>query len=287
MDTAIRIADDRLRTQSWFGRLRKGTPASMWVALGYMVLLTAIAVFWPSFYEVSPREQDLRATLSGPIPTHPLGTDEVGRDYLARLLQGAGVSLSAAALAVSINCLVGTAPGFLAGYFGGRVDRVLMRVTDVLISFPSIVIALVIIAILGPSLRNAMLAVGISNSPQLIRVVRSAVLKLRGEAFMEATKVMGAGHLWVLTRHVLPNILTTIVVMVNLLAAQALIIEAGLSFIGLGVQPPTASWGGLLKSGVPNLAQHPRLILLPGIAITLTVLALNLIGDGLRRKMNA
>jgi peptide/nickel transport system permease protein len=159
----------------------------------------------------------------------------------------------------------------------------MMRITDVLVAFPPLILAIGIIAVTGPGLRNAMIAVGIISAPSLARVMRSSALSIRRDRYVEAALLAGASHTRVLVKHIFPNVISMVIVMANLIAASALLAEAGLSFIGLGVVPPQASWGALLKDGVPNLASSPYLVLIPGIAITLTVLALNLIGDSLRR----
>jgi ABC-type dipeptide/oligopeptide/nickel transport system permease subunit len=216
-----------------------------------------------------------------------MGTDSLGRDLASRMLAGAHVTVNAIAIAVAVALGIGLLPGLAAGYLGGRVDLVIMRITDTLISFPPLILAIAIVGVTGPGLVHAMVAVGLITSPTMVRVVRSAVLTVRDEAYVEAARMMGCSHFWILRRHILPNVISTVIVMVNVLAAFSLLAEAGLSYIGLGVVPPQASWGSLLRDGARYISVAPWLITFPGIAITVTVLALNLFGDGFRRVWSA
>jgi ABC-type dipeptide/oligopeptide/nickel transport system permease subunit len=253
------------------------------IALVFLFALILIAIPGLSLYGVDPNKQDLLATLAKPSLSHIFGTDALGRDVAARMIAGARIAIIAIAVAVGVALTVGLAPALIAGYFGGRTDRVVMRCVDVLISFPALVLAIALIGILGAGLTNAMLVVGLIQAPHLTRVVRSSVVDIRNASYMEAALLLGASHGRMLLRHVLRNVLPTLIVMVNLVAAYALLAEAGLSFIGLGVVPPDASWGSMLKEAVPNLATSPHLVLAPGIAVTCTVLALNTLSDSLQR----
>jgi len=199
------------------------------------------------------------------------------------MIAGTRITLAAVAIALGVACAVGLIPALVSGYLGGRVDGFIMRCTDFLISLPPLILAIAVIGAIGQGLRNTMIVVGLIMAPNLLRVIRSSVVNVRNEAYMDAARLIGCSHTRILRRHVLRNVLPTIIVMINLIAAQALLAEAGLSFIGLGVVPPQASWGALLKDGVPNLGTAPILIIAPGLAISLTVLSLNLVGDTLRR----
>ena len=253
------------------------------VAALFLLFLVAVAVLGPILYPLDPLKQNLDSTFAPPSAGHLLGSDSLGRDLFARLLAGARVTLTAIGIAVGVSLAIGLIPGLVAGYLGGRTDMVVMRITDTLISFPPLILAIAIVGVTGPGLRNAMIAVGVITSPTMVRVVRSNVLSVREEAYVEAARLMGSSHGWILRKHIFPNVISTVIVMVNLLAAISLLAEAGLSFIGLGVVPPAASWGSLLRDGALYTGVAPWLITFPGIAITLTVLALNLFGDGLRR----
>jgi ABC-type dipeptide/oligopeptide/nickel transport system permease subunit len=252
-------------------------------AVVFLVLLLLVATIGSRLYTRDPNAQDLLNTLSGPGGTHPLGTDALGRDVAARMIAGAQITFLAMAIAVLVALTVGLVPALIAGYFGGRTDRIIMRCVDVVISFPALVLAIALIGVLGPGLLNAMVVVGLIQAPNLTRVVRSSVVDIRNGEYMEAARLLGASHWRMVSHHVLRNVMPTIIVMVNLIAAYALLAEAGLSFIGLGVTPPQASWGSMLKEAVPSLGTSPYLAIIPGVAVTLTVLALNIVADSLRR----
>ena len=253
------------------------------VAAGFLLLLVVIALLGPIVYDKDPAKQHLLEGMESPSLSHPLGTDDLGRDMAARMIAGTRITLAAVAIALGVACAVGLIPALVSGYLGGRVDGFIMRCTDFLISLPPLILAIAVIGAIGQGLRNTMIVVGLIMAPNLLRVIRSSVVNVRNEAYMDAARLIGCSHTRILRRHVLRNVLPTIIVMINLIAAQALLAEAGLSFIGLGVVPPQASWGALLKDGVPNLGTAPILIIAPGLAISLTVLSLNLVGDTLRR----
>ena len=253
------------------------------VAAGFLLLLVVIALLGPIVYDKDPAKQHLLEGMESPSLSHPLGTDDLGRDMAARMIAGTRITLAAVAIALGVACAVGLIPALVSGYLGGRIDGFIMRCTDFLISLPPLILAIAVIGAIGQGLRNTMIVVGLIMAPNLLRVIRSSVVNVRNEAYMDAARLIGCSHTRILRRHVLRNVLPTIIVMINLIAAQALLAEAGLSFIGLGVVPPQASWGALLKDGVPNLGTAPILIIAPGLAISLTVLSLNLVGDTLRR----
>jgi peptide/nickel transport system permease protein len=211
-----------------------------------------------------------------------MGTDEFGRDVLSRVIWGAQASLQAGATAASIALGVGLVLGMVAGYYGGRADSLIMRSMDVVLAFPYILLAIAVVAILGPGLRNAMIAIGIVYIPHYARVVRGAVLSLRSRDYVEAARALGARDARVMVQHVLPNMLAPVIVQTTLNVGSAIIDTAGLSFLGLGTQPPTADWGNMLSAGRSYVIDSPWIATFPGLAILVTVLAFNLMGDALR-----
>ncbi|WPD18233.1 ABC transporter permease [Thermaerobacter composti] len=248
-----------------------------------VVLLGLVALLAPVLAPYDPEEPDYGAVLQPPSVAHPLGTDELGRDILSRLIYGARVSLLAGLISVGLALAIGLPIGLVAGYFRGFWDEwVIMRLTDALMAFPSLVLALAIAAVLGPSFGNAMIAIGISLAPTFIRLVRGQVLAVRELEYVEAGRAAGAGHLWQIGRHILPNILSPVLVQATLSLASAVISEASLSYLGLGTQPPNPSWGYDLRTAQGYLAVAPWMAYWPGLAIFVTVLAFNLLGDGLR-----
>lgn len=250
------------------------------------VLVLALAVLADVVAPYSPADQDYDAILSAPSLAHPMGTDNLGRDNLSRIIFGTRVSIQAGVVAVSIAVLIGTVLGIMAGYWRGWIDDLLMRLCDALWSFPGIVLALFIAAALGPGLVNAMIAIGIVFIPVIARLVRGSALSVREREFVLAAKVLGAPDPRIMFRHVLPNVLAPVIVQASLLVAYAIIVEATLSFLGLGVQPPEPSWGSMLKAAAQYMQVAPWLSFFPGAAIFMTVMGLNLLGDGLRRALD-
>ena len=253
--------------------------------LGVFVLigLAIIAVAAPCIAPHSPTVMALDAPLLPPgSPGHVLGSDELGRDVLSRLIHGSRLSLSVGLVVVGISGTLGVALGAVSGYFGGVVDTVIMRLVDVLLAFPALVLALAVVASLGPGLLNLMIVLGVIGWGDYARLVRGMVLALRDEEYVRAARVMGAGHGRILWRHILPNCLGTVVVQATFGVAAAMLAAAGLSFLGLGAQPPTAEWGAMLAAARPYLRQRPVMAIAPGLAIMVTVLAVNLAGDALR-----
>jgi peptide/nickel transport system permease protein len=222
----------------------------------------------------------------GPSLAHPAGTDEFGRDVLSRLIYGARISLEVGFISVGISLLVGTALGLVGGYFGGPSDMVLSRLMDILFAFPAILLAIALMAVLGSDIRNVMIAIGIVNMPIFMRVARAATLSTRASQYVEAARTVGAGNARILGRHVLPNIAAPLIVQATLAFAWAIIAEAALSFLGLGTQPPTPSWGIMLSKGRQFMEQSPAALIFTGLAISLAVLSLNIVGDGLRDALD-
>ena len=247
--------------------------------MGLFLLLAALAP-WAAPYD--PLEQDLYNRLSPPSMTHPFGTDDFGRDILSRVIYGTRISLRIGVAAVMIALVAGTVIGIVAGYYGGALDQVLMRLMDLMLAFPSILLAIGIVAILGPGLDNAMIAIGVVAIPQYSRLIRASTLTVREADYVQALRALGAKDLRILMTAVLPNCLAPLIVQSTLSLATAILDAAGLSFLGLGAQPPTPEWGAMLSGGRELILSAPWVLTYPGVAIFVTVLAFNLLGDGLR-----
>ena len=252
------------------------------IAVILCVLVAFSAIFAPLLSPHDPIEQDVLAQLSAPSAAHPLGTDYFGRDVLSRILWGGRISLIVSLTAIAAAIMIGGAIGMISGYIGGRFDNFVMRVMDVLLSFPSLILGLIVVALLGPDLVNLVVAIGLTAIAPFARIARAPVLALKERAFVEAGRALGYSHARILFVHILPNILSEVLVMGSLWMATAVRTEASLSFIGLGVKPPTPTWGGMMRDGFENILDAPWLAVFPGIAILLLVLALNMVGDGLR-----
>ena len=254
-------------------------------ALIVLVLIALGGIFWSVVAPYPPDKLLTGPPFSAPSGAHWAGTDELGRDVFSRLLQGAGVSMRFSLIVVSISLLVAVPLGLISGYLGGRTDAVLMRVMDGILSFPGLVLAIAIVAVLGPNIRNATIAITIAIIPGFTRLVRGQSLTVRQENFIEASHAIGTSRRRVAWRHVLPNILGPLSVQASIVFGAVLLVEAGLSFLGLGVQPPTASWGVMLKRASDNNFAHPWGVVPAGLAIALTVFCFNAIGDGLRAAL--
>ena len=256
-------------------------------SLFLLVVVGIIAVIGPFIAPHDPLETDLSKRLKPPgTPGHPLGTDELGRDVLSRLLHGTRLSVGIGFLAVLLAMAVGVTLGLAAGYYGGLFDSLAMRGIDVLMAFPYVLLAIAVIAALGPGLTNAMLAIAIAGIPYYARITRSAVLAVREREFIEAERALGNTDRRIVLGHVLPNALSPIIVAATLDVGWMITAAAGLSFLGLGAQPPTPEWGVMLSDGRQFTRVAPHLSLMPGLAIFLVVLALNLLGDGLRDALD-
>jgi peptide/nickel transport system permease protein len=255
-------------------------------ALGVVIAMIALAVLAPWIAPFDPLATSFALVRKAPSAAHWFGTDEVGRDMLARVIWGARASLAAGVISVSIAIGLGLPLGMIAGYAGGWVDAVVSRVTDAMLAIPFLILAIALAAFLGPSLGNAMIAIGITATPIFVRLARGQVMNVRAEDYVEAARALGNPPGRILVRHILPNILPPVIVQATLAIAAAIIAEASLSFLGLGQQPPAPSWGSMLNTAQRFLTQAPWMAVFPGLAIFVTVLAFNLLGDGLRDALD-
>ena len=251
-----------------------------------LLLVLVLALFAPWLAPYDPLATSWSAVRKAPSLAHWFGTDEVGRDLLSRVIWGARASLSAGLVAVVIAVAVGLPLGMMAGYLGGWVDMVIGRLTDAMLAIPFLILAIALAAFLGPSLSNAMIAIGVTATPIFVRLARGQVIQARAEDWVEAARSVGNPRARILVRHILPNILPPVLVQATLTIASAIIAEASLSFLGLGQQPPAPSWGSMLNTAQRFLTQAPWMALFPGAAIFLTVLAFNLFGDALRDALD-
>ena len=256
--------------------------------MGVLLLLVVMSVLAPWLSQHGPYTTDLSAYRAGPDSSHWLGTDSAGRDVLSRLMHAGRISLSVGIVAVGIYVAIGLVLGGIAGYMGGFVDSLVMRLADVVLSFPSIIVIITLVAILGPSIWNVMLVIGLLGWPPIARLVRAEFLTLRERDFVIASQAVGADDRRIIFRHILPNAMTPVIVNATFGMAQAILLEAGLSFLGLGVQPPTASWGNMLNEAqsITILEDMPWLWIPPGVMIALAVLSINFVGDGLRDALD-
>jgi len=254
----------------------------MFCGLAILFLLILTAVVGPAVAPFPEHHQDLDHRLERPSGRHLLGTDELGRDILSRLIMGSRISLKVGFSVVFFSLAVGLIVGSVAGYFGGFVEEVIMRLVDILLAFPGILLAIALVSVLGPNLNNVILALSLIGWVGYARLVRGQILKLREMDFVQAARSSGAGPVRIILRHYTPNLTAPLLVQATLGMAGAIIAEAGLSFLGLGVQPPTSSWGSMLNNGADFITTAPYLTFFPGLAIMLVVLSLNFLGDGLR-----
>lgn len=284
VEGAAQGAGDR-KTGTWT-RFRRHRMAVF--GLGFLVLVALTALFAPVVAPHDPTAFQVGVRSNSPSATYPLGLDNLSRDNLSRLIFGARVSLAVGLVAVSIYVVIGTALGALAGYFGGAADILLTRLADAVLSFPSIMLIMIIVSVIGPSIWNVMMVLGLLGWPSIFRIVRGQFLSLRAMDFVQAGRALGASDLRLILRHLLPNSLSPILVAATFGMASAVLSEAALSFLGLGVQPPTPSWGGMLIPAqvLGVMERQPWIWLPPGLAIFMTALAINFVGDGLRDALD-
>jgi peptide/nickel transport system permease protein len=265
----------------------RGAGAGLFVIL----LFFAAALLAPSLSPYNPLAQDLNRRLQGPSSAHPLGTDDFGRDILSRVLYGARISLTVGFMSVGIAVVGGLLLGLVAGFYttgrwGRMIDIIIMRTSDILLAFPAVLLAIAIVTAFGPGLRNAMLAIAIIYLPRFIRIVRAAILVEKEHTYIEAGQALGMSHRRLLLRHLLPNVISPVIVQATLGLAEAIIEAAALSFLGLGATPPTPEWGAMLSEGRSYLRLAPWVTFFPGMAIFLIVVSFNLLGDGLRDALD-
>lgn len=265
-------------------RLRRNRGALVGMLVLTIFALSGLVAPWLAPYD--PYRSDLEGSLAGPGPTHLLGTDELGRDILSRIIYGARLSMVIGGISVSIGVILGVPIGLFAGYFGGRIDLFSQRAIDVLLGFPSIILAIVLVTMLGVGLVNVMIAVGIVSVPTYARLIRGQVLSLKTQEFVEAARALGAGSVRIVLRHIFPNTLAVLIVQTTLQVASAILAAAALGFLGLGVQQPTAEWGAMLSTARQYIQLAPHTLIFPGLAIMLTVMGFNLLGDGLRDALD-
>jgi peptide/nickel transport system permease protein len=251
-----------------------------------VIVLIIVAIAAPYFAPYDPMDQDLANSMAGPSMTHLAGTDVHGRDIFSRIIHGTRISLRIGFLGMLLGCVVGVILGLVSGYYGGWLDTIIMRLLDVQLAFPGLLVAICIIAIIGPGLENVILAVGIFSVPLFARVTRAQVLSLKEQEFILAARMMGAQDGRIMVTHLLPNAVAPILVLCTLRIATAILTAASLSFLGLGAQPPTPEWGAMLSDGRAYLSIAPHVATTPGLAILITVLAFNLLGDGLRDALD-
>jgi len=259
---------------------RKNRLAVLGVLL--IILLSSLALFAPFISPHDPLEQKLGKRLEAPSSEYPFGTDDLGRCIFSRVVYGTRVSLGIGVLVVAATSIAGTLLGVLSGYRGGLFDEIVMRGVDIVLAFPNIILALVIAGLLGSGFTNVVLALSLTQWPVYTRLVRGQVLSLKKRAFVEAARALRASNFYIMRRHILPNCMESVVVLGTLEIAHVIIFAAALSFLGLGIQPPTPEWGSMLKAGIPYLRSAPHLTFFPGLMIMLTVMAFNFAGDGLR-----
>lgn len=269
--------------QSW-AKLRRNRAALVGGILLLIYVLTALLA--PVLFPGNPSAPNLMKSLERPSLEHPLGTDELGRSILGRIIYGSRVSLLIAVGVISVGLIIGVPLGLVSGYYGGKVDFGIQRVTDTMLAFPGFLLALSLVAVLGVGIKNTVISIGISMVPTYIRLVRGCVLSVKEEVYVEAARAVGTRDIAILFRHILPNVMVPITVQTSLGMGTAILFAAGLGFLGIGVQPPTPEWGTMLGSGRVYLFNAPHVATIPGIAIFLAVLSFNLLGDGLRDALD-
>lgn len=269
------VSDERILGKVWGNKKAR-------YSFSVLLLLILMGIIGPWISPHDPTKPFYDALLTGPSKEHFLGTDAIGRDVFSRLIYGTRVTLMVAVMSVSITFITGTFIGLISAFMGGMVDNFLMRIMDILLAIPSIIMAMAIVAVLGPSLTNAMIAVGIAGIPNFARLTRGAALTVKSSGYVEASHALGSSKAWIIFYQFLPNILSTLLVYTTLHIGIAILDTAGLSFIGLGAQPPTAEWGTMLSEGKEYIRDAWWLSTFPGIAITIVVFTVNILGDALR-----
>jgi peptide/nickel transport system permease protein len=281
---AMRVATvEKRRSRTW-GKFKRNRIAMFGATLvAFFVVVASLA---PVLAPYDPLLTNFMAVRQAPSATWWIGTDELGRDILSRMLFGARASMLAGVVSVTIAMLIGVPLGLLAGYFGGWIDAGISRLTDALLAIPFLILAIALSAFLGPSLSNAMIAIGISVAPRFVRITRGQALTVSAEDYVQSARALGASDSRIIVRHILPNVMAPLIVQATITIASAIIAEASLSFLGLGLQPPDPSWGAMLSIGKSFMVQAPWMSIFPGLAIFLVVLGFNLLGDGVRDALD-
>lgn len=276
------------RSQVWevWRRLKKNKLAIIGLIIILALATVAVCADFIADYDSVVIKQNIKNRLQPPSDEHVFGTDEFGRDIFARLVHGARVSLTVGLISVGIALTVGGFLGAIAGYYGNKIDNVIMRIMDIFLAVPNILLSIAIVSALGTSLINLMIAVGISSIPTYARIVRASVLSIKDQEFVEAARAIGAKDITIIITHIIPNSLAPVIVQATLGVANAILSTAALSFIGLGIQPPAPEWGAMLSGGRTFLRDASHITIFPGIAIMITILALNMLGDGLRDALD-
>lgn len=272
-------------TEIW-RRMRRNRLAMFGLVIVSILIIVAIFANQIADYNTVAIKQNVVERLQGPSAEHWAGTDEFGRDIFARLVHGARISLLVGVVAVCIALVTGGILGAIAGYFGGTVDNVIMRIMDIFLSIPILLLAIMIVAALGSSMLNLMIAIGLASMPTFARIVRASVLSVKDQEFVEAARAIGAKNDHIILRHIMPNCLSPIIVQATLRVATAILSTASLSFISLGIQAPAPEWGAMLASGRAYIRDAPHIVIIPGLLIMITILSLNLLGDGLRDALD-
>lgn len=280
------VGKKRSRLKETWRRLKKNRNAMIGLALIIIIIFAALIAPLIFDYETQVIQQNIPERLQGPSLQHLFGTDYLGRDILARIMYGARTSLLIGAVSCMICCTTGVLLGAIAGFFGGKVDDVIMRFFDILLAIPSTLMAIVLVAAFGTSLFNIIIAVGLPTMPQYVRITRASVMMIKQQEYVEAARAVGATNFQIIRMHILPNCLAPVLVQATLRVATVIADAAGLAFLGLGIPAPRPDWGGMLAAGRDFLRDHPHTVLFPGLAIMLTILALNLLGDGLRDALD-
>lgn len=277
------IAPRRSRNRAW-GKFKRNRIALLGAVI--VLAMVVLAVFAPLLATHDPFQTSFMTIRKAPSAAFWLGTDELGRDIYSRMLYGAQASLMAGVVSVAIAIIIGLPLGLIAGYFGGWIDSIISRFTEALLAIPFLILAIALAAFLQPSLTNAMIAIGISAAPKFVRLARGQVLAIKSEDYVQSSRALGASDTRIIVRHILPNIMPPLIVQATITIATAIIAEASLSFLGLGLQPPNPSWGSMLNTGKNFMVQAPWMSIFPGTAIFVTVLGFNLLGDGLRDALD-
>ncbi len=281
---AAPAAKKKSQFQEVWGRFKKNRLALFGMVL--ILLMILMVILSPLIAPYGFDEQNYYEIFASPSLQHLCGTDNLGRDVFSRLLYGGRVSLTIGIISVGIGLLCGGLMGALAGYYGGKLDNTLMRIIDILMAIPSVILAISICAALGPGLVNTMIAVGVASIPNYARILRSSILSIKQQEYVEAARAIGASNARIISKHIVPNSLSGLIVQASMGVGRAIISAASMSFIGLGIAPPNPEWGAMLSAGRTYFRDYPHMVLFPGIAIFLAVLSMNLIGDGLRDALD-